>query len=177
MYIPSLEDKTVYSTVIAYLLWLVGGFGTLGFHRFYLGKFGTGVLYFLTGGLAFVGSIYDFFTLPKQVRNANLEKRYRKALEYGTPRDVIATGTLRKRESGADSIERVILKTAKKNNGIAAPAEVALEGDIPLDEAKKHLDRLVSKGFAEVRVSKAGNLVYVFSDFITEEVERDLEDF
>lgn len=175
----------MYSTFLAYLLWFVGGFGTLGFHRFYLGKFGTGVLYLLTGGLAFVGSIYDFFTLPMQVRDANLETRYRQALERGAARDMtverIPRGpnwdTNRAREIGNDSIERVILKTAKKNNGLATPAEVALEGNIDLDGAKKHLEQLVSKGFAEVRVSKAGNIVYVFSDFTTEDVERNLEDF
>ena len=175
----------MYSTVLAYLLWFVGGFGVLGFHRFYLGKFGTGILYLVTGGLVGVGCIYDFFTMPMQVRNANLETRYRQALEYGTPRDVRAEGiprasnrsTNRIREIGSDSIERVILKTAKKNSGLATPAEVALEGNIPLDEAKKHLEQLVSKGFAEMRVSKSGNLVYTFSDFTTDDVENSLEDF
>ncbi|MBN1686410.1 MAG: TM2 domain-containing protein [Spirochaetales bacterium] len=175
----------MYSTFLAYLLWFVGGFGTLGFHRFYLGKFGTGILYFLTGGLAFIGSIYDFLTLPMQVRDANLETRYRRALEYGVSRDTMVTdtrGDFRRasrnvREIGGDSIERVILRTAKKNNGLATPAEVALEGDISLDEAKKHLEQLVSKGFAEVRVSKSGNLVYMFADFSTDETENKLEDF
>ena len=81
------------------------------------------------------------------------------------------------RDIGSDSIERIILRTAKKNNGIATPAEVALEADISLDEAKKNLEQLVSKGFAEVRVSKSGNLVYMFRDFSTDDVERNLEDF
>jgi len=175
----------VYSTFLAYLLWFIGGFGTLGFHRFYLGKFGTGILYFLTGGLAFIGSIYDFFTLPMQVRDANLEMRYRHALEYGSRRDAriedirgdFKRETRNVRDAGTDSIERVILRTAKKNSGLAAPAEVALEGNITLDEAKKNLEQLVSKGFAEVRVNKSGNLVYVFPDFSTDDVEKNLEDF
>lgn len=172
----------MYSTFLAYLLWLAGGFGTLGFHRFYLGKFGTGLLYLLTGGLGFVGSIYDFFTMPMQVRDANLETRYRRALEFDesrNERDVREVSLPRRpvREIGNDSIERVILKTAKKNNGIATPAEVALEGDIALDGAKKHLEQLVSKGFAEVRVSKSGNIVYVFPDFATDDIEDKLEDF
>jgi hypothetical protein len=174
-----LEDNTVYSTVLAYLLWFVGGFGALGLHRFYLGKFGTGLLYLFTGGLAAVGSIYDFFTLPMQVRNANLEKRYRQALDYGEPRDVTVERISRSpaREIGKDSIERVILKIAKKNSGLATPPEVALEGNIALDAAKKHLEQLVSRGFAEVRVSKTGILVYVFPDFTTDDVESSLEDF
>ena len=62
----------MYSTGIAYLLWLLSGFGALGFHRFYLGKIPTGLLWMFTGGLGMFGAIYDFFTLPGQVREANL---------------------------------------------------------------------------------------------------------
>ena len=175
----------MYSTTLAYLLWFIGGFGTLGFHRFYLGKFGTGILYLLTGGLGFIGSLYDFFTMPMQVRDANLEMRYRRALDSGISRDArmddlrddFRRETRSVREIGGDSIERVILRTAKKNNGLATPAEVALEGNISLDEAKKHLEQLVSRGFAEVRVSKSGNLVYMFQDFATDDTENKLEDF
>jgi TM2 domain-containing membrane protein YozV len=50
---------------------LVIFFGPLGIHRFYLGKWGTGLLYLLTGGLLFVGVIYDFCTLNGQVDEIN----------------------------------------------------------------------------------------------------------
>jgi len=62
----------MYSVGIAYLLWLISGFGALGFHRFYLGKIFTGLLWMFTGGLGTIGSIYDFITLPGQVREANI---------------------------------------------------------------------------------------------------------
>ncbi|MBT3273913.1 MAG: TM2 domain-containing protein [Spirochaetales bacterium] len=175
----------MYSTFIAYVLWFFGGLGTLGFHRFYLGKIGTGVLYFVTGGLAAVGSIYDFFTLPMQVREANLTAKYRRALESDQPRQDgreelrrdFRREIGRTRETSGDSIERVILRTAKKHDGIATPAEVALEGNISLDDAKKHLEQLVSRGYADMRVTKSGSIVYLFSDFITDDVETQLEDF
>jgi TM2 domain-containing membrane protein YozV len=38
-------------------------FGVLGFHRFYMGKPWTGILYLLTGGLFSIGVIYDIITL------------------------------------------------------------------------------------------------------------------
>lgn len=170
----------MYSTAIAYLLFFVGGFGTLGFHRFYLNKIGTGVLYLLTGGLGLVGSVYDFFTLPMQVREANLQERYRRALEYESDLNMeYAKGARRqiKKDSRPDSIEKVILRTAKNNRGIATPSEVALEADINLDEAKKNLELLVSRGFADVRVTKSGSIVYVFPDFSTGATEDNLEDF
>jgi len=165
----------VYSTAIAYLLWLFSGFGALGFHRFYLGKFGTGILYFLTGGLFWFGGIYDFFTLPAQVREANLRLRYRDVLVHGyAPRP---SELNHRNEEKRESIERVILRSAKKNRGRTTPSEVALEGDVSIDEAKRDLDKLVSKGFAEMRVTKSGTIVYVFPDLAGEAASEDLEDF
>jgi hypothetical protein len=67
----------MYSLGIAYLLWLISGFGALGFHRFYLGKVGTGLLWFCTGGLLGIGGLYDLFTLPFQVKEANHYRAYR----------------------------------------------------------------------------------------------------
>ena len=45
--------------------------GLFGIHRFYLGKVLTGVLYLVTGGLFFLGVLYDFWTLNGQVSERN----------------------------------------------------------------------------------------------------------
>jgi len=67
-----LKDPSQFkSKKIAYLLWLIGFFGTLGFQRFYLEKYGTGIGWFLTGGAFLAGSVYDLFTLRKQVNEHN----------------------------------------------------------------------------------------------------------
>ena len=49
--------------------------GPLGGHRFYLGKWPTGLLYLLTGGLFLVGVLYDFCTLNGQVHEKNQSGR------------------------------------------------------------------------------------------------------
>jgi TM2 domain-containing membrane protein YozV len=67
----------MYSLGIAYLLWLVSGLGALGLHRLYLGKIGTWILWMCTGGLFGLGSLYDLFTLPFQVKEANGYRAYR----------------------------------------------------------------------------------------------------
>lgn len=48
--------------------------GTFGIHRFYMGKWATGVLYLLTLGLVGIGVVYDFWTLNDQLSEANAER-------------------------------------------------------------------------------------------------------
>jgi TM2 domain-containing membrane protein YozV len=57
------------SKFVVYLLWLL--LGAFSVHRFYLGKFGSGILYLLTGQLFFVGWIIDFFLIGGMVDNYN----------------------------------------------------------------------------------------------------------
>jgi TM2 domain-containing membrane protein YozV len=45
--------------------------GWLGIHRFYLGKWVSGIVWLLTAGLFMLGVLYDFWTLNGQVREAN----------------------------------------------------------------------------------------------------------
>lgn len=52
--------------------WLLLTFlGVLGVHRFYLGKWVTGLLYLLTGALLGLGWLWDLWTLNDQVDEAN----------------------------------------------------------------------------------------------------------
>jgi TM2 domain-containing membrane protein YozV len=52
--------------------WLLHTFlGIFGVHRFYMGKWGTGLLWLFTGGLLGVGWLVDFCTLNGQVDELN----------------------------------------------------------------------------------------------------------
>jgi TM2 domain-containing membrane protein YozV/predicted transcriptional regulator len=168
----------MYSVGIAYLLWLISGFGVLGFHRFYLRKPVTGILWICTGGLGMIGSIYDFFTLPGQVRQANM----RQAIYEGVNREFRRSRTWRTVNDGEarivrekESVERIILMLAKENKGILTASELALAANISMEDAKRDLDALVSKGFAELRVRKSGALVYTIPDLMDN--DDPLEDF
>jgi len=167
----------MYSTLIAYILFFVSGFGALGFHRFYLGKVGTGLLWMCTGGLAMIGSFYDFFTLPSQVREANI----RQAIFNETARRRFGNRNWRNVDDGKihivrekESVEHTILKLAKANKGILTASELALAASISVDDAKKDLDAMVSKGYAELRVRQSGNLVYTIPDLMDDEPLVDL---
>ena len=48
---------------------------------------------------------------------------------------------------------------------------IALESDLSIEQAQKALEKLASKGFAEMRVKKSGVIVYIFPEFVDDDVE------
>jgi hypothetical protein len=175
----------MYSVWVAYFLWVLSGFGLLGFHRFYLGKIRTGLLWMLTGGLGTVGAIYDFFTLPSQVQVANMRLALEGSQSWADraggrqkPKGEnwrYANDTTTRIVRGKESLERSILRQAKENKGILTVSEVALAAEVDLEDAKKALDTLVKRGFAELRVRKSGTIVYTIPEFMSK--NEDLEEF
>jgi len=123
-----------------------------------------------------IGSIYDFFTLPNQVREANIRKAIydntiRQAYNHTTftsemrpTRDVTDGQSRIVREK--EPVERIILRVAKENKGILTASELALSANIPVEEAKSNLEAMVNKGFAELRVRQSGTLVYAIPDLM-----------
>ncbi len=77
--IPGMERKAelryrqgpVDYSVAWILLTFLGPFGA---HRFYMGKWGTGLIYLFTGGLLAIGWAYDFCTLNTQITEINARK-------------------------------------------------------------------------------------------------------
>jgi TM2 domain-containing membrane protein YozV len=58
------------------LAWVLLTFlGFFGVHRLYLGKWLSGLLYLVTGGLFLVGVLYDFWTLNEQIDDVNRRSR------------------------------------------------------------------------------------------------------
>lgn len=51
------------SKMTALILCLLGFIGFAGLHRIYVGKVGSGVLWFLTGGLCYVGTVIDLIAI------------------------------------------------------------------------------------------------------------------
>jgi TM2 domain-containing membrane protein YozV len=60
------------SAVVAYLLWCLVFLGFAGIHRFYAGKWVTGLIWLLTGGLFLFGQVIDLILIPGMIREANL---------------------------------------------------------------------------------------------------------
>jgi TM2 domain-containing membrane protein YozV len=64
-------SQRTHSMFLGYLLWI---FGFIGAHRFYYGKQITGVIWFFTLGLLFIGWFIDLFLIPSMEREA--ERRF-----------------------------------------------------------------------------------------------------
>ena len=51
------------SKMVALVLCIIGFFGLAGLHRLYVGKVGTGILYFFTAGFFFIGTVIDLLSI------------------------------------------------------------------------------------------------------------------
>ena len=60
---------------VCFLWWLLGCCGILGFHRMYVGKIGTGLLWLMTGGMFGIGALVDLFCLGGMCHERNVERQ------------------------------------------------------------------------------------------------------
>lgn len=60
----------------------LGFIGLAGIHRFMLNKVGTGLLWLLTGGLCFIGTIIDLVNMNSMAAAYNYETEYRLIQEF-----------------------------------------------------------------------------------------------
>jgi len=63
-YVPGPYDYSVAWLLLSFL-------GAFGIHRFYMGKWVTGLIWLVTGGVFLIGWLYDLWTLNEQVSDLN----------------------------------------------------------------------------------------------------------
>ena len=63
------------SSGAAYGFWCLCLLGFCGIHRFYLGKWGTGLLWFFTAGLLGIGQLIDLILIPGITDRENARRR------------------------------------------------------------------------------------------------------
>ena len=164
----------MYSKAAAFILGIISFCPPFnGLLRFYLKHYVSGGIYTLTAGLCFIGNILDIVQVPQLVKQANMRLKQKELnMEPSSGNDTPAL-EYRKRE---ESIQRQILLSAKRNSGYTTPSEVALESNVSIELVKEALDYLVSRGFAEMKINKAGTIVYFFPDMLDNVRDESFED-
>ncbi len=56
---------------LSYVLWFGGFFMLCGLHRFYMGRWVSGLVWMATFGLCGVGQLIDLFALPRMIEDSN----------------------------------------------------------------------------------------------------------
>ncbi len=164
------------SLTVSYLLAALGFLGVSGVHRFYMGKPITGILWFLTGGLFMLGTIYDLITMESQVRESN---RYALPAGQGMlpPGAVPYQGGYAggyppnpgyAQDPNADlrnpevDLELRVLKLARLRGGKLTAASAAAELGVPVAEADAKLTDIAKAGHANVDITDEGAVLYDF---------------
>ena len=174
------------SLTVSYLLAALGFLGVSGVHRFYMGKPVTGIIWFLTGGLFMLGTIYDLITMESQVREAN---RYALPAGQGmlppgaapyqggyppnpgyAPPGYAPQGYAPPQDPNADlrdptvDLELRVLKLARLRGGKLTATSTAAELAIPVAEADAKLTDIAKAGHANVEITEEGAVVYDFPE-------------
>ena len=61
------------SVGLAYLFWFAAFLGFCGIHRFYAGRWVTGLIWLFTGGLLLIGQFIDLFLIPRMIEYNNMK--------------------------------------------------------------------------------------------------------
>ena len=173
------------SSGTAYVLWCACFFGGCGIHRFYLGKYGTGLLYFFTFGLFGIGQFIDLFLIPGMVERENKKEELQRGTtvniniqgvtaqqEYASAERRAAPAMPQKTPQAAaepetgKALEAKILKLARNFRGRLTPLELAANSSLSLEEADRALEDIVRRGYANMAVSDSGNIMYEFPGFL-----------
>ena len=175
------------SVLLAYLLWFLGG--PLGLYKFYLERPFMGLLYVCTCGGFFIGWIYDFFTLPRQVQVANFFlqhqsesptsalrreienlKGYLYTLLQGDPNAATPAWrtSLQERIKPRlidDELMLKLLRAAQKHQGRLSVTQGVLETGVPFAEVERVLQHMVKSSYVYMDNDPAtGVIVYVFKE-------------
>lgn len=151
------------SKTTAYLLWFF--LGAFGFHRFYLGKIGTGILFLLTFGFLGIGWLIDLFTLGGQVDMYNTLHSGRNQNVNQNTQNLVVNVTAPAATMAAPekiSFEKQILALADKNP-ILTVKQIVAQTTLEIEEAEAVLKKLTERGLAKELVDPDGKLKYDLS--------------
>ncbi|NMG18670.1 NINE protein [Brasilonema bromeliae] len=160
------------STGLAYLLWFTCIFGLAGTHRFYSGKYVSGIVWLFTFGLFGLGQLVDLALIPGMVEDQNLKYR----MLHGSPNsnnisntqqvvinvaDYIAPNANTNKPLSTKSDLQLILELAKNNGGNISVTDCVIATGKPIVEVKQTIESLCAEGLLEAaNHQETGAIIY-----------------
>ena len=117
----------------AYLLWALGFFGLFGLHRIYLGRPVSGVIWFFSFGILFVGQFVDFFLIPDMVKARKNELLLKATISIPKSHPM-----------------RELLTVAQEHGNVLSLSQAIIGTNLSPEEAQKLLIDAVKKELAHV---------------------------
>lgn len=150
-------------TNTAYILWFLCVLGICGGHRFYSGRFASGLLYLFTFGIFGLGQLIDLIFIPSMVEKRNIYLRglYGSYLPYtnfqAVPQVMLNIGELEPQVPPTVVVPQPplrpmhrLLQIAKEQGGMLSLAQVALYTELEPEEVKNLLQEAQQHGYAEI---------------------------
>lgn len=75
-----------------------------------------------------------------------------------------------------ESLERTILGLIEEHSGRITPEEIAVATHLTVQQASQHLNDLCQQGSGGKQITDQGNIIYVFSGFISAEEKQTAKD-
>ncbi|MFQ5746504.1 MAG: NINE protein [Gemmatimonadota bacterium] len=152
------EDEGMYRDGLGYALWCLFFVGAAGIHRIYLGKYGTGILWLLTGGLFGIGQFVDLFRMKTLVQEANIRAGY-----LPHPRLAGQLQPSNPPRPPERPLKHRLLDAALEHGGVISVTEGVAATGASFEAVESTLMELVETGYVDIdNAPDTGVIVYRF---------------
>ncbi|MGL5192002.1 MAG: protein kinase domain-containing protein [Chroococcales cyanobacterium] len=159
------QEKTV-RLGLSYLLWMAGFFGVGGLHRFYNGKYVTGVIWFCTWNFFFLGQIVDGFIIPGMVDK--YQDKMRKKLGISATGVPLAPQNAISQTVNLQTQEQLMIalvRAAQARGGKLSVTQAVIDTNRGFSEVEQALTQMVSAGYVSVENDPVtGIVIYRFNE-------------